>query len=627
MRISVYGKGHESKSPTPIRKQRSNPSVRIGVFRRGGLGDGLIENAIITAIKRAIPESSISGYADESFYKMMMDHPACSSMRVVPWTPGMYSEVQVRHSILSANEVDLWFDVKPVPFVDGRNRELFVDMTHLGELAEIEGRYYRFNSDEIIDLYRRHGCQGQPQLVSKLLGIEASIRDANLRRERPPSGFVLPSWYATISAGWTDTSHYKGWTVEGWGEVSRWLSEQGICPVQVGMGDEQQIPGAMSATSLSMWQQIDVIHGASLHLGSDGFLCHVASAADVPTIVLWGPTPHEVWGHPGQTAVISPIARNIWWTHYHWAHDPGCQETMRAIEPDAVIEAIGRTLDESPRRERAVSFPKSDGRHCIVGQVQGGFGDGLVTMSKLRSLVQPGKRTIVVAIPDGNGNLENVKRTCEMFSFVDDVLVHDGPPLDADGMRIVIEKWDGDLVIDEFYDLRYAVMSEIDASFSKLSTTDLRRIPTLPDWIPEGDVCCLQPATRQHKDENSVWPDYWKTMDMVEDVLGILVILIGGTMDVPHITREPRLGVNAVSKLSFEQSLFLVAKSRVGISMDSWVAHCAAVFGNVSIYLHQGTTLQQFLDFVKANGGDAMSIEDSPDAICDAIRRGIVRRS
>jgi ADP-heptose:LPS heptosyltransferase len=167
----------------------------------------------------------------------------------------------------------------------------------------------------------------------------------------------------------------------------------------------------------------------------------------------------------------------------------------------------------------------------------------------------------------------------------------------------------------------------IKSSFSKLSTSDLKFNPSLPEWLPSGDVCCIQPATRDHKDENAAWPDYWKTVDMIEDVIGIPVILIGGGSDIQHITKEPSRGVNAVGKLSFEESFALVATSKIGVSMDSWVAHCAGAFGNTSVYIRQDSTLEEFLEFVRINGGDIMSLTDSPEDICDSIRRGIIRRS
>ena len=180
--------------------------------------------------------------------------------------------------------------------------------------------------------------------------------------------------------------------------------------------------------------------------------------------------------------------------------------------------------------------------------------------------------------------------------------------------------------MDDFFDLRYERLSSIPRDFSKLSLLDLRTIPPLPEWLPTGDVCCIQPATRDHKDENAVWHDYWMTMEMIEDVIGIPVVLVGGVADLPHITREPHLGVNAVGRLSFEQSLLLVATSTVGVAMDSWVAHCAGIFGKTSIYIRQDDTLEEFLTFVTINGGEVMRADTPAVEICDAIQRGISGR-
>lgn len=627
MKVKVYGRGHDSGGATPSRRHRKHAPIRIGVFRRGGMGDGLMEGAVITALKREIPESSITGYADMPFYKILMGHPDCSFVRAMPWSTGMSTEVQVRHATMISDELDLWFDAKPVPFIDGRNCDRHFDTTHLGELADIEGRYYRFNGDEIIDLYRRHGCYGQLDLISKLFGFDASIRDAYLQRERPPSKFALPSSYATISAGWTDTSHYKGWTVEGWAEVSHWLSTQGICPVQVGLADEPEIPGTMSARSLDLPQQVDIICGAMLHAGSDGFLCHVSSAADVPTVVLWGPTPHEVWGHPGQVAVVSPISRNVWWTHYHWAHDPACQDMMRAIDPDAVMDGICRSLRgvETERGGPSVSF-SAEKLPCVLAQVQGGFGDALVAMSKLKATVDPDDRVVVVVVPDGNGNVENARRCCAMFSIVDDLLVEIGRPLNEAMASDVVERRLPSLELDRFLDLRAASAISLPDGFSTLAIDDLESPPTLPDWIPDGPICCLQPATRQHKDESASWGSYADTMRAIEERIGMPVVLLGGRSDLVHVSEEPSLGVNAIGRLTFEESLSLVASSAVGIAMDSWVAHCAAAFGRVGIYVQQDSTLPEFLEFLRCIGGSIVTAAVDPTFVCRIISDRVGRR-
>jgi ADP-heptose:LPS heptosyltransferase len=214
----------------------------------------------------------------------------------------------------------------------------------LSELADIESRYYRFNADEIIELYRRKGCRGQPQLFQEMFGIQASIRDAIFPMDDPPPSIVLPDRYLVISGGWTGTSHYKAWPRKKWDVVVDRAARSGVCSVQIGKDDEPSIVGAMNVRHLGLSQQMGILSGAVAYAGCDGFFSHAAAALDVPGVVLWGITPPEVWGHPGQTDVISPIARNLWWTHYHWAWDEGCQSIMSAIDVDSVSDAIDTVL-------------------------------------------------------------------------------------------------------------------------------------------------------------------------------------------------------------------------------------------------------------------------------------------
>jgi ADP-heptose:LPS heptosyltransferase len=621
MKVTMHGQGHVSERPKRV--MREVVPTRIAAFRRGGLGDGLLESCLLTAARRQFQHASIDGFSDDSFFELLRKHPACSTVIHVPWGRGLALETDIRRQ--HAQSYDLWYDTKPVPMIDGRMALTHCDLDVRARLADVESRYYHFNADEIISLYRDMGCRGQMEMMTRLFGFEVRIQDAYILRLPLPSNIRLPSSYITVSAGFTHTSEYKSWPAGGWEIFGGWLNSCGICPIQVGSPSERRLEGFLSMTNLSMNQQFEIISGAMCHIGSDGFLCHVSSALDTPTVVLWGPTPSCVWGHVGQIDVVAPDARNLWWTHYHWGRSVECKEMMARIDPGVVCDVVERHFNENDKISTSFFSIKTP---CVAAQVQGGFGDGLMAMAKLKSSISPGKKIFVIVVPDGNGNVGNAKKCCEMFSFVDDVIVEMGPVLDFTAARNVIEKWgDGKLRMDEFLDLRYGEIMSIKSSFSKLSTSDLKFNPSLPEWLPSGDVCCIQPATRDHKDENAAWPDYWKTVDMIEDVIGIPVILIGGGSDIQHITKEPSRGVNAVGKLSFEESFALVATSKIGVSMDSWVAHCAGAFGNTSVYIRQDSTLEEFLEFVRINGGDIMSLTDSPEDICDSIRRGIIRRS
>jgi len=593
---------------------REAAPTRIAAFRRGGLGDGLLESCLLTAARRQFQHASIDGFSDDSFFELLRKHPACSTVIHVPWGRGLALETDIRRQ--HAQSYDLWYDTKPVPMIDGRMALTHCDLDVRARLADVESRYYHFNADEIISLYRDMGCRGQMEMMTRLFGFEVRIQDAYILRLPLPSNIRLPSSYVTVSAGFTHTSEYKSWPSERWETFGRWLNSSGICPIQVGSPSERKLDGFLSMTNLTMNQQFDVVSGALCHLGSDGFFCHMSSALDIPTVVLWGPTPPSVWGHVGQIDVIAPDARNLWWTHYHWGRSTECREMMARIEPEAVYDAFETMMEKNDVTIKNSPFGIRE--RCIVAKVQGGFGDGLMAMSKLKLLIEDGVRIIVMIVPDGGGFTDNARRCCEMFSFVDEVITFDGDLVHGPGDASKI-LGDGSKV--RFLDLRFGSIFSVEGGFSRFEMSDLRSIPDLPEWLPEGEVCCLQPSTRQNIGKDVVWDGYSAAMRIIEDEMGIPVVLIGGPTDVDRVTAEPRLGVNAVGRLSFEESFVLCARS-MSIAVDSWAAHCSGIFGNPAIYVSQGNTLKEFINFVESYGGKNMVLDDvTPRSVVEELFR------
>lgn len=347
MQVKLTGVGHlnQPEIKTIYEQKNKECMINIASFRRGGYGDGLIENAVISSLKNNFINSKINGYVDISFFQILQNHPSCNSVIPVEWARPLITEVDVRRHYVK--DYDLWYDVKPIPFLDGKRSGEYIDSEIRWKLADIETRYYRFNGHEIINFYREMKVKGQPEMFSKVFNIPISMTNAYLPKEGLPDNFSLPQKYATISAGWTETSHYKAWEEHKWNEISEWLHTNGICPVQIGKSREATINHALTATHLSLNQQYSVIDNAMFHMGSDGFFSHVAAVVDIPAVVLWGPTPPEVWGHVNQKDVIAPNAEILWWTHWHWGRDSKCQEMMRSISVEQVKEKIEEVISEN----------------------------------------------------------------------------------------------------------------------------------------------------------------------------------------------------------------------------------------------------------------------------------------
>lgn len=339
--IKINGVGHSKVIPSISRKKEYD--MKIAVFRRGGLGDGLLETSIISGIRNKFPNSHITAYTDTTFTQILQSNIHCNIVVPVEWKRYLATEIDVRNHYINLH--DLWFDVKPLQFLEGSRSAEFLAANLRNEILDIESRYYTFNGQEIVNFYEKMNARGQIDLFEKLFNIEVKISDTFILSNESEN-MKLPKQYAVISAGWTDTSFYKAWNKEKWEEICKYLNTLGICPVQIGKSNEPVMAGAVVATHLPLSQQYSVVQNSKLFLGSDGFFTHIAAKYEKPSIVLWGITPWQVWGHKNQYDVISPKFECLWWTHYNWAHDSRCSEIMNAITIDMVKEKIDKLLSE-----------------------------------------------------------------------------------------------------------------------------------------------------------------------------------------------------------------------------------------------------------------------------------------
>lgn len=61
-----------------------------------------------------------------------------------------------------------------------------------------------------------------------------------------------------------------------------------------------------------------LIGGAVAHLDNEGGLVHLAACLGVPSVVLFGPTPSDYFGYPGNINIDPAICGNCWWLTRSW---------------------------------------------------------------------------------------------------------------------------------------------------------------------------------------------------------------------------------------------------------------------------------------------------------------------
>jgi len=101
---------------------------------------------------------------------------------------------------------------------------------------------------------------------------------------------------------------YKMWTVAGWAELGRWLANRGLTVVVTG-GDTaaeqtycEEVMRCVPAGSVNLVGRVRLsalsylLSRASLYVGTDTAVSHMAAAVGVPTVVLFGPSNPVKWG-------------------------------------------------------------------------------------------------------------------------------------------------------------------------------------------------------------------------------------------------------------------------------------------------------------------------------------------
>jgi heptosyltransferase-3 len=169
---------------------------------------------------------------------------------------------------------------------------------------------------------------------------------------------------------------YKRWQQEGWGKLGRWLKDKGIRIVLTGSNNTDELTYAAKiaemlpqetvnlAGILSLSEVAFLVSQASLYVGLDTALTHMAAALGIPTVAIYGPTNPVKWGPwpKGHTAG-NPYARrgsqsvgNVFLLQGTGdcvpCHEEGCarhieslSDCLQRLPAAQVIDAAQRALD------------------------------------------------------------------------------------------------------------------------------------------------------------------------------------------------------------------------------------------------------------------------------------------
>ncbi len=172
---------------------------------------------------------------------------------------------------------------------------------------------------------------------------------------------------------------YKEWTKQGWVALARWLYEQGIYMVFTGSNSGREMAGmdelfhALPGRVFNMVGRLNLsetaflLSKASVYIGPDTVITHMAAAVGVPAVALYGPTNPVVWGpwpqdHPaGENPFVmngSQHVKNVFLVQGEGdcvpCHEEGCDRhigslsnCLQNLSSDRLITVVQQALQQS----------------------------------------------------------------------------------------------------------------------------------------------------------------------------------------------------------------------------------------------------------------------------------------
>ena len=322
---------------------------RILVIGPSNIGDAILASGVVAALHQRFPEAHLTLVVGPRAIPLFTDDPRIQTLV----DSGRYDSPLRRLRLAVA----LWRH-RPHVVVDLRHTLYPLLLKPLSAW-----RYFRQPLRSIVHMRDRHlwklgaqvpGLAGVgllPEAARTTLwstGKDAAHVEALCTRWRltpPPAGLVI------ICPG--ARSHIKRWTAEGFARVADRLISEAKCEVVLsGEPDEkpviEEIMGVMerrahSAVGLTTVRQLGLLmRQAQLVITNDSASLHLASALEVPTVAIFGPTDARKYGPT--SARSRTIRRRLFCAP---CEQPLCRfnhECMRFITADEVYEAAKQLL-------------------------------------------------------------------------------------------------------------------------------------------------------------------------------------------------------------------------------------------------------------------------------------------
>lgn len=272
------------------------------------IGDVLLATPLLRSIKQAWPQATIDVLVYAGKGGMLSGNPDCSNLIEIKERPSFTDNWQLAKRIFRRYDISVTVQTSDrghlYAWIGGKKR--------FGLVPEKGGGWKRWSCHGYVPLDDEWTHTVIQNLkLAELMGIPAisEVVPTFIAGITTPTAIpvCLPSGpYAVIHP--FPMWHYKRWTTPGWHSLISALRLRGLGVVITGGKNTEEtaycqelaaaFPQGVVDTSgqLSFAQVSQVIQGATLFVGPDTSVTHLAAACGTPTVALYGPTNPIKWG-------------------------------------------------------------------------------------------------------------------------------------------------------------------------------------------------------------------------------------------------------------------------------------------------------------------------------------------
>ena len=327
---------------------------KICVIHLNQIGDLVFSLPLLKALKEAYPDALIHSVVKPYLKGLLVDSP---------WVDEIFTREENLAAKLSLagkirnNGYDLVISL-------ARSEEAML-ITAFSR-AKIRAGFVHFPWDICLDAKETvagHNCWINNARLLHKLGVRTEKNDyvGLLVVQDPEERPVLPEKYVVISAGASRRRLAKAWDEKKFAELIISLhGEYALIPVLVGAEDtvecntliRQYVTSRTQAknieildltASLGLRQLYTLLAQASLFVGIDSGVMHLASSADIPVVALFGPTDPDYVGPQNDRSIVVQEKKECVPCYLNrTCEDVNC---MRDLRVDAVLDACRTLLD------------------------------------------------------------------------------------------------------------------------------------------------------------------------------------------------------------------------------------------------------------------------------------------